>query len=245
MRWAVFLVASSVAVASDLATIPAGEFTMGRTKLTSDDKTNMRPHILLDDRPARKVTMPEFRIDTREVTNREYAGFAAATERKAPYHWTNGTYPPQFDEYPVYNVNWEEASAYCKWAEKRLPTEAEWERAARGGLEQKDYPNGDVITPKEARFNVTDGPAPVGKSTPNAFGLYDMAGNVSEWTEDWFAVDYYSRGENSNPQGPKEGAYKVIRGGAWSDSPRRITVFFRNWVRANQRTPNLGFRCAK
>ena len=72
-----------------------------------------------------------------------------------------------------------------------------------------------------------------------------MAGNVAEWTADWFAGDYYQRGENDNPQGPKDGLYKVIRGGAWSDPPRRITVFFRNWVRAGQRTPNIGFRCAK
>jgi formylglycine-generating enzyme required for sulfatase activity len=245
MRSVLLLLATSIAQAADMATIPAGEFTMGRTKLTSDDKTNMRPRILLDDRPARKVKMPAFEIDRREVTNQDYAAFLRASNRKPPYHWTGGAYPPKQADYPVYNVDWNDADAYCAWAGKRLPTEAEWERSARGGLEEKDYPNGDQITTKEARFNAPDGPTSVGKFAPNSFDLYDMAGNVSEWTADWFAVDYYSKGEDSNPHGPKEGLYKVIRGGAWSDSPKRITVVFRNWVRPNQRTPNIGFRCAK
>jgi formylglycine-generating enzyme required for sulfatase activity len=241
----VALVALATAPANDMVTIPAGEFTMGRTKLTSDDKTTMRPHVLLDDRPARKVRMPSFQMDTNEVTNAKYATFIKATNHRTPYHWVNGLIPTGATDHPVYNVSWDDAKAYCKWSGKRLPSEAEWERAARGGLEEKDYPNGDEITAKEARFNSGNGPVPVGKSAPNAFGLYDMSGNVAEWTADWFAGDYYQRDENDNPQGPKEGLYKVIRGGAWSDPPKRITVFFRNWVRPNQRTPNVGFRCAK
>ena len=246
MRVAVIaLAAVACASTGEMASIPAGEFTMGRTKTTPDDKTNMRPHVLLDDRPARKVRVPAFQIDKHEVTNSDYAEFVKATAHRVPYHWTGGNFAAFSGEYPVYNVSWDDAKAYCEWTGRRLPTEAEWERAARGGAEEKDYPNGDSITPKEARFNSADGPVAVGKSAPNGFDLYDMAGNVAEWTADWFAGDYYQGSENDNPQGPKDGLYKVIRGGAWPDPPKRITVFFRNWVRPSQRTPNIGFRCAK
>ena len=118
--------------------------------------------------------------------------------------------------------------------------------AARGGLDGKDYPWGDqAAKPEHARFSTPKGPGPVALYDPNAFGLYDMAGGVSEWCSDWFARTYYEVSAAENPQGPAEGLYKMIRGGAWSDGPKRLTVFFRNWVRPNQRTPNLGFRCAK
>lgn len=227
---------------SEMASIPAGEFTMGRTKLTSDDKTKMRPHVLLDDRPAHKVTISAFQIDRHEVTNAQYQGFVEATHHRAPYHWAHGAPVP---EMPVYNVSWDDANAYCQWKGERLPTEAEWERAARGGKEGLDYPWGDQPDPKLARFNVAAGPGPVAKFPPNGFGVYDMAGNVSEWTADWFDGAYYASSPSVDPKGPAAGEYKVIRGGAWSDSGRRITVFFRNWVRPNQTTPNIGFRCAR
>jgi formylglycine-generating enzyme required for sulfatase activity len=246
MRFVLILLLSIVgAAANDMATIPAGEFTMGRTKETPDDKTAMRPHVLLDDRPARTVRLESFQIDTHEVTNAKYSEFVKAKNHRAPYHWVNGVFPAEAAGTPVYNVSWDDAKAYCEWSGKRLPTEAEWERAARGGLEGKDYPGGDQIAAKDARFNATGGAGPVGKSPANGFGLFDMAGNVAEWTADWFAGDYYKRGEDDNPQGPREGQYKVIRGGAWSDPPKRLIVFYRNWVRPNQRTPNIGFRCAK
>jgi formylglycine-generating enzyme required for sulfatase activity len=229
----------------EMVTVPGGEFTMGRTKLTSDDKTNMRPHVLLDDRPAHKVTVSSFRLDRHEVTNRQYEVFLKSTNNPAPYHWVGGRYAEDAAEVPVYNVSWTEANAYCAWAGKRLPTEAEWEHAARGAKESMDYPWGDQASPKQARFNVTTGPGPVAKFPPSDFGVFDMAGNVAEWTADWFDGEYYKRNENTDPKGPLTGDYKVIRGGAWSDSPRRITVFFRNWVRPTQRTPNIGFRCAQ
>jgi sulfatase modifying factor 1 len=229
----------------DMASIPAGEFTMGRTKMTSDDKTNMRPHVLLDDTPARTVTIHAFKIDKYEVTNAKYFEFVLATKRTAPYHWLKGKFSEGSANAPVYNVDWEDANAYCHWAGERLATEAEWERAARGGLDKNDYPWGEQANAKQARFNVGNGPGPVGQFPPNGFGVFDMAGNVSEWTADWFDGEYYRRGENVDPHGPATGEYKVIRGGAWSDSGKRITVFFRNWTRPNQRTPNLGFRCAQ
>jgi formylglycine-generating enzyme required for sulfatase activity len=205
----------------------------------------MRPHVLLDDRPAHKVTVSSFRLDNHEVTNRQYDAFVQSTHHALPYHWAGGSYAQDAAEIPVYNVNWADANAYCTWAGKRLPTEAEWEHAARGSKEMLDYPWGDQPDAKKARYNVTSGPGAVGKFPANDFGLFDMAGNVAEWTADWFDGEYYKRNENTDPKGPATGDYKVIRGGAWSDSPRRITVFFRNWVRPTQRTPNIGFRCAQ
>lgn len=246
MRLVVLCLAlSSLTRAGDVVAIPAGEFTMGRTKLTRDDKTNMRPHVLLDDLPSRTVKMPAFGMDAREVTSADYAAFVAKTKHRIPYHWIGGEYPRNAAQLPVYNVSWDDAKAFCEWSGKRLPTEAEWERAARGGLEGKDYPHGDALTPKDAHYAGASGPVPAGKFPANALGLYDMAGNVAEWTADWFANDTYGRGENENPQGPNDGLYKVIRGGAWSDPAPRLKVFYRNWVRPSQRTPNIGFRCAR
>ncbi len=248
MRSSIVLVlgiAALQATEHDMVTIPAGSFTMGRTKLTSDDKTNMRPHVLLDDRPAHEVTVSSFKLDSTEVTNAQYEKFVEATHHRIPYHWENGRPPHDASTIPVYNVSWDDADAYCHWAGKRLPTEAEWERAARGGQDGTDYPWGAKANVKQARYNVDSGPGPVASFAPNPFGLYDMAGNVSEWTADWFDGDYYKRGQNQDPKGPASGDYKVIRGGAWSDSAPRTTVFFRNWVRPTQRTPNIGFRCAQ
>ena len=242
---ALFVCLLHAQAAETMVTIPAGEFTMGRTRETSDDKTNMRPMILRDDRPAHKVFLGGFSIDTHEVTHAQYEAFIKATGHRAPYHWLGGKLPEGKGQLPIYNVDWQDASAYCQWSGKRLPTEAEWEKAARGGLEAQDYPHGDKITLAEARYNMSDGPGPVGKFKPNAFGVFDMAGNISEWVNDWFDRTYYETGPAKNPIGPETGKYKIVRGGAWSDGPRRVTVFFRNWVRPNQTTPNIGFRCAK
>ncbi|MBI4907422.1 MAG: formylglycine-generating enzyme family protein [Acidobacteria bacterium] len=232
-------------VPAEMVQIPAGEFTMGRTKLTPDDKTKMRPVVLLDDRPDHKVQLDAFLLDKTEVTHAQYAEFVKVTRRKPPYHWLNGAMPADLSNHPIYNVDWDDASAYCKFREKRLPTEAEWERAARGGKDSLSYPWGDKADAKMALYNTQTGPVPVGKFPPNGFGLHDMSGSVSEWCADWFEREYYAHSPAANPKGPETGMYKVIRGGAWSDSPARITVFFRNWVRPNQKTPNLGFRCAR
>ncbi len=231
--------------AAEMAQIPAGEFQMGRSKLTKDDPTGMRPQVLLDDRPVHKVSLAAFSIDTHEVTNQKYAAFLKASKRKAPRHWVNGAMPPGIDNQPVYNVDWDDASAYCQWEGKRLPTEAEFERVARSGKEGLSYPWGDKWEPKNAKFNSQNGPAIVGQFPPNEFGVYDIVGNMAEWTADWYDHDYYKNSPVENPKGPETGLYKIIRGGAWSDPPARLTVFFRNWVRPNQKTPNIGFRCAK
>lgn len=226
--------------------IPAGEFTMGRTFETADDKRGMRPLVLRDDRPAHVVRLGAYFMDAREVTQAQYAEFVKATGHRTPYHWVDGAAPEGKEDHPVHNVDWEDADTYCAWQGKRLPTEAEWERAARGGEEGKRYPWGDDKPDRQrALFNTPLGPGPGGSHPTNPFGLYDMAGSVSEWCSDRFERTYYERSPKENPQGPAEGMYKIIRGGSWADGPQRVTVFFRNWVRTNQRTPNLGFRCVQ
>ena len=224
--------------------IPQGKFTMGRTKLTSDDKTTMRPQILLDDRPAREVFVSGLFMDSKEVSHEQYSRFAKLTKRATPYHWLDGQPPTDLLQVPVFNVSWEDAGAYCAWKGGRLPTEAEWEKAARGGKEGLDYPLSEKLDSKAARYASAAGPLPVGQFPPNGYGLYDMVGNVAEWCFDWFDREYYSRNENTDPQGPSTGTYKVIRGGAWSDAAKVLKLNYRNWVRPNQRTPNIGFRCA-
>jgi len=241
---AVLLAVFSLCAQEGMVLIPAGEFTMGRTKDTPDDKTKMRPIALLDDRPAHKVWVDQFLLDRTEVTQKQYSEFVQATKRKPPYHWLNESAPPEGADWPIHNVDWDDAKSYCEWRGKRLPTEAEWERAARGGKEALSYPWGDKADRKLAIYEVQTGPGPVAKFPANEFGLHDMAGGVSEWCSDWFEREYYKTSPAKNPKGPEQGVYKVIRGGAWSDSAARITVFFRNWVRPNQKTPNLGFRCA-
>lgn len=225
--------------------IPAGTFTMGRTKTTPDDKTGMRPRVLLDDRPPHRVEMSAFSLDTHEVTHTKYAEFVAAKGHRTPYHWLGGKVPDGLANVAVYNVSWDDAKAYCEFRGGRLPTEAEWERAARGGLEEQDYPWGDKFDAKLLRSGVETGPGQVGKYPPNGFGLYDMAGNVSEWTADYFDREYYSKSPPRDPKGPETGIYRVIRGGAWGDPPSRVTVYFRNWVGPRQRQPNIGIRCAR
>lgn len=232
--------------AEGMVLIPAGEFQMGRAELTEDDAKGMRPLILRDDRPYHAVELDAYWMDAKEVTHAEYAAFVEASGRMPPRHWVDGEMPSMRSSQPIYNVDWHDARAYCEWAGKRLPTEAEWERAGRGGLEGKDYPWGDEgPTPETARYNTPLGPGPVGDFEPNGLGLYDMAGGVSEWCLDWFDRTYYERSPAKNPRGPEEGMYRIIRGGAWSDAPKRLKVYFRNWVRPDQKSANIGFRCVK
>lgn len=232
--------------AEGMVLIPAGEFQMGRAELNEDDAKGMRPLILRDDRPYHAVFLDSYWMDAKEATHADYAKFVKATGHTPPRHWLQGEMPQERASHPIYNVDWYDATAYCEWQGKRLPTEAEWERAARGGLEGKDYPWGDDgVEPETARYNTPLGPGPVGDFEANGLGLYDMAGSVSEWCFDWFERTYYERSPAKNPRGPEEGLYRIIRGGAWSDAPNRLTVFFRNWVRPDQKSANIGFRCVK
>jgi len=165
------------------------------------------------------------------------------------------------EKHPVVHMTWNDANAYCKWVGKRLPTEAEWEYAARGGLEQKRYPWGDELKPNgehhcniwQGKFPIKDhasdgysGTAPVHSYAPNGYGLYNMAGNVWEWCADWFNPNYYSYGEYNNPKGPSTGAERVMRGGSYlchKSYCNRYRVAARNKNTPDSSSGNIGFRC--
>ena len=210
--------------------IPGGEFRMG----DSQGK----------DRPVHTVHVDSFYIDKYELTNAEYRVYLEQTGKPAPKYWDNTKY--NGDDQPVVGVTWDEATAYCRWAGKRLPTEAEWELAARG-RDGTLYPWGDVesIVATNTRESKEGRPLPVGSFAAGAssHGLYDMSGNVWEWCYDWYDEDYYRNSPYKNPMGPQGGKEKVIRGGGWNISIRDMA--FRKRVKSDQRYSSLGFRCAR
>ena len=184
--------------------VPAGEFEMGST--TGDN----------DEQPVHRVYLDEYWIGQTEVTNAQYALCVSAGGCTAPSNsrWQDSNYR----DHPVTHVDWDRARAYCAWAGVRLPTEAEWEKAARG-TDGRIYPWGNSAP--DDRFanygNIIDGTTPVGNYPEGAspYGALDMAGNVWEWVNDWYDSDYYSQSPSENPQGPATGESRVLRGGAW------------------------------
>lgn len=185
----------------EMVQIPAGSFLMGSNNGDEDEV------------PVHKVYLDNFYIDRYEVTNEQYVYYLKETGAEPPRYWGQETYcsGPLFADYSVSGVSWYQASDFCKWAGKRLPTEAEWEKAARGGLEGKDYPCGDqpefIPTGDGARLLL-----PKGSSLPNEYGLYDMVTGVWEWCADWYQEDYYEVSPESNPKGPQQGQFRVMRG---------------------------------
>ena len=226
--------------------IPGGAYKRGRTHLLPDDGLQWWPDLLEDERPVKTIAVDPFYLDAHEVTNQDYAAFVKATRHRAPYNWPQGAPPKGKEKMPVAAVDWNDACAYCQWAGKRLPSEAEWERAARGLAEGQKYPWGDKDpTKKQACFDTMRGPCEAGQFPPNYFGLYDMAGNVWEWTADYYERQWYSKSPGRNPTGPATGQYRVIRGGSWSDVAKYLTNSYRSWARPLERSPNIGFRCAR
>ena len=235
--------------------VPAGDFVMG------SDETE--PGVAPDEQPRHRVYLDAYEIDTYEVANRCFAAFVAGGGYEAAAHWRatgwawqgreGVTRPALWDDpawrapaLPVVGVSWFEADAYCRWRGRRLPTEAEWEKAARGG-DGRRYPWGQEWGPGRANGDVVAGRlTPVGgyPGGVSPYGAHDMAGNVWEWVQDRYGRDYYRESPASNPSGPADGASRVLRGGSWNFPPRQLRSAARTHLPPETRLRYLGFRCA-
>lgn len=204
-----------------------------------------------NERPVHRVFVNEFELAASQVTNAEYAEFLAATGHRTPLHWND----PKFSqpEQPVIAPSWFDAVAYCDWLSRmtgrryRLPTEAEWERAARGGAEQKQFPWGDE--PLESLSNYAsrwkEAPEPVGRAERNAFGLCDIGANIHEWCADRFGAAYYRNSPERNPQGPVEGTRRASRGGSWRHYTKVSRCAARSSIPPEFQYADYGFRIAR
>jgi len=227
--------------------VPAGEFSMG-----SEDGG-------IDEKPIHTVYLDAFWIDRTEITNAMYAmcvndGVCNEPSSKRSYTRNNYYGKSEFVDYPVIYVSWDHANSYCEWADRRLPTEAEWEKAARGE-NAFTYPWGNEIDCSLANYSAKDGMC-VGDTTEvgiypdgsSPYGALDMAGNVWEWVNDWYDSSYYQSSPPSNPQGPSSGQYRVVRGGAWLNSNDYVVRSARRDWGSPEFTfvnfSNVGFRCA-
>jgi formylglycine-generating enzyme required for sulfatase activity len=230
--------------------VPAGPFPMGVPK---GDRDGGR-----DEYPRHQVDLDAFYIDKHEVTNGRYQQFVKATGHRTPQHptnqartlWKDAKVSDTVAERPAVNVDWHDAEAYCAWAGKRLPTEAEWEKAAKG-TEDRRFPWGNVEpTAKHLNFNqqwigektlMPVGSYELGKSP---YGAYDMAGNVWEWVADWYDPAYYEKSPAKNPKGPEKGTDKVLRSSGWAVETPLVRIFTRVKSDPLIRNESTGFRCA-
>lgn len=223
--------------------VPEGEFTMG------NDSSNFEREI-----PAHEVFLDAYWIDQTEITNVLYATCVAADGCKPPKETKSATYPeyfgnPDFDDYPVVYVSWDSATDYCAWVGGRLPTEAEWEKAARG-TDGRNYTWGDnsEITCSMANWgSCTDDTAPVGsyEASKSPYGLYDTAGNVWEWVSDWYDEFYYQKSVSKNPPGPGSGEQRGLRGGAFDSLDSKVRTTYRFSAVPRAADYFIGFRCAQ
>ncbi len=261
----------TLAAAPHVARIPAGDFLMG----AADGQP--------DERPVHRVRVSEFFIGRFPVTNDEYARFIRATghpapstdalplivregreaqfkEFGAPYVWHDGEPPSGRGNHPVVLVTYDDAVAYCGWLSVtlqrsvRLPTEAEWEKAARGGVDGTRYPWGNEIDPARCNYlselsaKKQRGTRPTGTYSPNPFGLCDVVGNVWEWVADWYSPEYYGDSEMIDPQGPPKGSLRIVRGGSWvTEDVSMLRCAHRHAVPPDTFSYSIGFRvvCAQ
>ena len=219
--------------------VPAGEFIMGSEKGDEDEA------------PAHRVSLNAFYIDKFEVTNGRFAKYVEAIQSEPPWGFADKETPVIHAERPVRWVNWMDAMGYCLWSGKRLPTEAEWEKAARG-TDERTYPWGnDPPTPVHAVYGLKEGGAETVSIIGNhhmgqsPYGVQDLAGNLYEWVMDWYADNFYTNSPAINPRGPGEGTAKVQRGGSYINTPYRLRSSFRTKGDPTEQDPNVGFRCAQ
>ena len=230
-----------------------------------------------DERPVHRVYVREFQIGRFPVTQDDYARFIHATGHPPPqvrtlpliasgsdevfrglaraYEWRDGEPPAGHGMHPVVLVGYEDAVAYCRWLSGvigqrvRLPTEAEWEKAARGGAEGLRFPWGNEIDPSRGNFladaasKPRRGTRPAGTYPPNAYGLYDVAGNAWEWVSDWYDRDYYALADAIDPAGPPTGTMRIVRGGSWlNDDVSMLRCAYRHKVPPDTYAYSIGFR---
>jgi formylglycine-generating enzyme required for sulfatase activity len=225
----------------ELVVIPAGPFIRGTSQGGFDEQ------------PERTIYLDEFSIDRYEVTNAQYAAFVKATgHRKSgpPSRYAKNTGRMRGPNQPAVYVSWEDAKAYCGWRGRRLPTEAEWEKAMRG-TDGRLWPWGNVEMPGGANWaRIDDGfevAAPVGRvrSDASPYGVMDGAGNVMEWVDDWYLEGAYAAASDRNPEGPEYGTYKVLRGAAYTSSGSDLRITARSKMMSDFRDETIGFRCAQ
>lgn len=203
-----------------------------------------------DEKPLHRVWVDAFALAKYQVTNEEYARFLAATNAAPPLCWQKENFSDA--RMPVVGVSWFEAVSYCEWLSQatvkryRLPTEAEWERAARGGAEGLAYPWGDSgpeMVPDYAN-RWRKGPEPVGLYAPNAYALFNLGDNVHEWCADWYDANYYRESPVRNPQGPASGSRRASRGGSWRHHIRVTRTAARSSIPPEFQYADYGFRVA-
>lgn len=251
--------------------IPEGAFRMGSTFAAISEATEECRKVdktcdlwwFEDEYPDNLIHLDTYWIDMFEVSNEKYLEFVKLTGHRPALDascetekckkgnlWDGASFPERIRDQPVTQVNWYDADAYCKWRGKRLPTEAEWEKAARGPDGNKypwgnNFPKGQATFLRKWRgvFTMTD----VGSYSQGVsiYGVYDMAGNVWEWVSDWYFRKQYSYIEKKNPKGPAEGEFKVVRGGSWVNYPDSLRSAARRWSRPEVLFNDTGFRCAK
>lgn len=262
---------------AEMVLIPSGSFLMGSPLAVGPAQQFIYPQ---NETPRHRVKLKAFYIEAYEVTNAKFAAFLNSgkntpgfeaqrplwvvvrndlkTDTKQDWWPTEieldrGRYRavPGYEKYPVISVSWQAAEAYCRWLGKRLPSEAEWEKAARGGLEERDYPWGDalptvgVIFKRSWKKNAWPAPTEeVGIYYPNGYGLYDMSGNAAEWCSDWYDPAYYAQSPGDDPRGPETGSAKVIRGGSWAGDYSSVRVASRSFSSPDKLNSGVGFRCA-
>jgi serine/threonine-protein kinase len=225
---------------SSMALIPAGEFAMGSDSYNTDEK------------PAHKIQLDAFYIDKYEVTNALYKTCVDADACLPPENKSSTTRSSyygnsEFDDFPVIYITWDMANTYCNWRGAHLPTEAQWEKAARG-TDGRTYPWGENIDETFANYNFSMGDTTaVGsyESGKSPYGVYDMSGNVWEWVADWYSESYYMDSPLNNPMGPDVGTYRVLRGGSWLNDENVVRAANRGWNQLEYFDhTDFGFRCA-